>query len=105
MDSARGQSQAAGALITYAFPGVLPELRPHRVAKCAAGQGQGNQRRAGAQRDLLALHPRPLGGEGHPRRHLDAAQRRKGEVIRPAVPAAARRRAQPPIKSGEWTEQ
>ena len=32
---------------------------------------------------VLALHPRLLGGPSHPRRHLDAAQCREGEMTKP----------------------
>ena len=48
-----------------------------------ARQGQGKQLAAGARRDVLALHPRLLGREGHPRRHVAAADHRDGEVNKP----------------------
>ena len=44
------------------------------------GTGQGKQLAAGAGRDVLALHPCLLAGEGHPRRHVEAAGDRDGEV-------------------------
>ena len=48
-----------------------------------ARQGQGKQLAARARRDVLALYPRLLAGEGHPRRHVEAADRREGEVNKP----------------------
>ena len=38
-----------------------------------AGRGQGKQLAARTERQVLALHPRVLAGQGHPRRHVDAA--------------------------------
>jgi len=45
---------------------------------------QDQEAEARAQRHVLALHPRLLGGEGHPRRHLAAAKGRTREVRKPA---------------------
>jgi hypothetical protein len=40
-----------------------------------ARKGQGEQLASGTERRVLALHPGLLGGKGHPRWHLDAAER------------------------------
>jgi hypothetical protein len=41
---------------------------------------QGKQLAAGARRHVLAVYPVLLGGAGRPRRHVDAAAGREGEV-------------------------
>jgi hypothetical protein len=45
-----------------------------------ARRGQGKQLAARARGSFLAVHPCLLAGDRYPRRHLDAADRREGEV-------------------------
>jgi hypothetical protein len=63
-------------------------IQRRRLAHALCGrnvsrQGKGDQLVAGTRWDVLALHPGLLGGESHPRRHLDATDYREGEVNKP----------------------